>query len=99
MANKIELPQDVDLAAKVIETEGQKEHRKQEMGWLGRVFGSVEDKPGNITGFVIILLIAAICALAFLGPGDPNFPVDKVLTAFLSILTIALGYLFGRSGG
>ena len=93
----IELPDDKELAGKIVEAETQHTSRKMEMGWIGRFFGGATEKPGNIAGAVIVLSIAMIAMASFASPGDQQFPRRELFTLFGGLATLALGYLFGRS--
>jgi hypothetical protein len=94
-----DLPSDLGLASKVIELETQRTARLLEMGWIGKVFGSVQDKPGNIAGFAIIASFLVLVGILVVSAMDPAFKTDAVLPIFTGIITLALGYLFGKGGG
>jgi len=85
-----------DLAARVVEGEQGRKSRQTEMGLIGRVFGNATEKPGNIAGFAIAISALMILVLAF-APINPKVPVEQLLTMFGGIITLALGYLFGKS--
>ena len=57
---------------------------KTEIGWIGKVIGAGDEKAGNIA-FVMI----AFCAIALILKDNPS-------TSLISIITLALGYLFGK---
>ena len=72
------------------------------MGLLGRAFGSVKDKPGNIAGAAIVvclLFLAAIFLISYFYPNSNNVPVGELMTLFGGIVTLALGYVFGKGSG
>jgi hypothetical protein len=94
MANNVELPKDAKLAAKIIENEGQLGLRKQEMGYLGRLFGNATEKPGNIAGLLILLCLCLLGLIWYLRPSD--FPITDVVGKLATILTLTVGYLFGH---
>ena len=96
MVNRIELPKDQELAGKVIASQTRQEEQKLEMGWIGRCFGSVEHKPGNIAGIAILGSILMVLAIVFFAPAGA--PTGELYTLFGGIITLALGYLFGRGG-
>ena len=66
------------------------------MGWIGRIFGSVQDKPGNIAGIAILASFMVLVAVLFASAKDPNFKTDALIPVFTGIITLALGYLFGK---
>jgi hypothetical protein len=86
----------------VLEAKNQHEQtlRKAEQGWLGSLLGSHGEKAGNIS-FIVILICFALIALAFYKM-DMKSEFDsfmKFAGAMFAIITGALGYLFGASGG
>ena len=74
-----------------------KETRKLEMGWAGQLFGWATEKPGNIAGISIVSSLIMIAILAIFPPSDPRVPLSELFTLFGGIITLALGFLFGRS--
>jgi len=69
---------------------------KQELGLLGKFFGSSAEKAGNIAGFaVIVSFLAAIAVMLWMPDGASITKKDAALS-FVSIITLALGFLFGR---
>jgi hypothetical protein len=89
-----------DLA--VLEAKNQHEQtlKKAEQGWLGGLLGSHGEKAGNIS-FIVILICFALISLAFFRM-DLKSEFDsfmKFAGAMFAIITGALGYLFGSSGG
>jgi hypothetical protein len=98
---KLELPAQPELASKVVESQTRREEKALEMGWVGFLFGSGSEKPGNIAGIVIALSIIALIIIFFIGyfyPNTNNAPTRELITLFGGIVTLALGYLFGKSG-
>lgn len=78
------------------------EERRLEMGWIGRAFGSVQDKPGNIAGASIVVSLVILLLLFWISYFYPNandVPVGELMALFGSIITLALGYLFGKGSG
>ena len=69
------------------------------MGWVGRVFGHGREKPGNIAGAAIVMSMAMIVLTMLMAQANPNLPKNELFTLFGGIVTLALGYLFGKSGG
>lgn len=73
----------------------------QNLGWLGKLFGAKANAVTNIAGLSALLagLISIVCvifALYLLSTDKQNV---KELIAFpSSMATLALGYLFGKSG-
>lgn len=94
--NRVELPQNIELAGKVLEAD--RITRAMEMGWSGKFFDGSSEKAGNIAGVVILTAFALLASALFLGPDTPAFPKGQVVTLMGSIITGALGFLFGRKG-
>ena len=61
-------------------------------GWLGKIFGSAASAPTNIAGFVVCLLVVIICVVGFL-----KMPTAEFVERVIPIITLALGYLFGKN--
>ena len=77
--------------------------QRVELGLLGRFFGSEKEKPGNIAGLtlIVLLLFLGISAVGWLVSctsiqpctGDEAF--QAIFAGFMSVITLILGYLFG----
>jgi len=70
--------------------------QKSKLGWVGAIWGSKAEKPGNIAAIVLIVL------LIFVGATLWNFSnlgseFSDVLALLMSTITLILGYLFGSS--
>jgi hypothetical protein len=74
------------------------EHRLREngqnLGWLGKFFGSGPNAPTNIAGFVVVACLIGIFA-TFLK--DPNPQTGELQKLLLGVMLTALGYLFGSN--
>ena len=65
-----------------------------EAGWVGKCFGSKSIAPINIAGiFVMFLVISGIAVLFF----DSSIQASEYWKIIGPLLTLALGYLFGKS--
>lgn len=72
--------------------------RKLEIGWVGWPFGGGAEKSANIamlTIFICLAIAGAICYHVDLVKNPDLF--SKIVSPFLSIITLALGYIFGSS--
>jgi len=70
------------------------------MGIVGSLFGGIHEKPGNIAGLAIVVSLAILVMVFFVSyfwPNTNNVPVGELMTLFGGIITLALGYLFGKS--
>lgn len=65
-----------------------------EAGWVGKCFGSKTIAPINIAGaFVMFLVISGIAVLFF----NSSIQATEYWKIIAPLLTLALGYLFGKS--
>lgn len=64
-----------------------------EAGLLGKIFGADNRAASNIAGTVIILLVISGICVSFWGSNVPTIDYWKVITP---IITLTLGYLFGK---
>lgn len=63
---------------------------------LGKIFGSSSEKAGNVAGFaVVVSFMGAIIVMIWMPDGGSISKKDAAL-AFTGIITLALGFLFGR---
>lgn len=69
------------------------ELNQQNLGLIGRLFGSGGQAQTNIAAFTIFLMVALMVVVLFL-PNAKLEPKD-----LLTIVSGALGYVFGRGGG
>ena len=72
-------------------------HHSQELGWMGRIFGARQNAPGNIAGACVAISMMALILLLVYAPESPR--TSQGITLFGGVVTLALGYLFGRSEG
>ena len=71
-----------------------------EAGWLGKFFGSATNAPTNIAGLILVIFTVASIIVLFVP--SPMFelakmPVIDYLKLVLPVITLVLGYLFGKS--
>ncbi|WP_027556255.1 hypothetical protein [Bradyrhizobium sp. Cp5.3] len=78
-------------------TNAQVQHatKKLEIGWMGFIFGDATEKPGNIAGMAMLLGFAGIIAVAIWMPEGTS--KASLLSLFGSIITGAVGFVFGRT--
>lgn len=82
---------------------GQRDGRlDQHLGRVGLHIGGGPEKAGNIAYIVIIaalvLLVVGACVSAYAGTEKLAAVYDRVVTGAFSLITGALGFLFGKSG-
>jgi uncharacterized membrane protein HdeD (DUF308 family) len=66
-----------------------------ESGWLGKFFGAPTHSPINIAGLLILSLIVSGIVITFL-PYPTALSANEYWTKILPLITLALGYLFGK---
>lgn len=69
---------------------------KSKLGWVGAIWGSKSEKPGNVAAIVLIILLIfiGIILLKHTALGDL---FSDTLALMMSTVTLILGYLFGSS--
>jgi hypothetical protein len=67
--------------------------RKINAGYLGNLFGSRDNAPTNIAGFVLVILIVAGIAAFFVGP---SVPALEFWEKIIPLVTLVFGFLFGK---
>lgn len=87
------VPEPDKLALKELENSHAQATQKFEQGWIGKFCGSRSEKAGNIAFLAIVACLLIITGALFgFGLTDAFF---KLLAALVSVVTLALGYLFG----
>lgn len=71
----------------------QSERLSQTSGWLGKAFGDAASAPSNIAGLCLVLLFVVGFILMF---SPSTMPLTEYLKIAAPILTLILGYLFGK---
>lgn len=93
MTSKFDFHGDPDIDKLIVDGNKKISERSIEVGYIGKIVGSSSEKPGNIAAISIIASFLIIVGLIF-------FKKDafdaEVFLAILSIITLALGYLFGH---
>jgi len=69
---------------------------KSKLGWVGAIWGSKSEKPGNVAAIVLIVLLFFIGAIIFNHEALGDLFSDT-LALMMSTVTLILGYLFGSS--
>lgn len=70
----------------------------QVLGWFGRMFGSQENSSRNITGIICLSFVAGATLtslIVYFCKEDIVF-VKKMWEVICPIITLSLGYLFGK---
>lgn len=89
------VPEPDKLALKELENAHARATQKFETGWVGVVCGSRGEKAGNIAFLTILIcLLTIIGSVVAFGLTEQFF---KLLAALVSVITLALGYIFGAT--
>ena len=75
-----------------ITLEGQK--MVLDAGILGKFFGSSQNAPTNIAGLIVVLLVL-VCIASWQWPSEA-IGSDKIWEKCIPLITLILGYLFGK---
>ena len=74
----------------------------QHLGKVGQFIGGGPEKPRNISYVVglasIFMLIVSSCAVAYVDIKELESVFSTLITGCLSLITGALGFIFGKSG-
>ncbi|BEP50819.1 hypothetical protein [Variovorax sp. V116] len=70
------------------------QHNQQNLGWLGKFFGSNATAPTNIAGFVIVTSLIVL-AISFFVSGNPE--IAEVRKLLGTVVISALSFLFGAA--
>ena len=92
---KSTLPADTKLAGRLIDHTSALDSKKTDHGLFG-ILGDANHKPGNVAFLAIVLSFALICLLLF-ARVDPAVDKSSLFALAGTIITGALGFLFGRA--
>ena len=67
-----------------------------EMGLIGKIFGGGSEKTGNIAAACLILCFILLVLVLWTLPDTTSAPKYEIVTALIGIITLTLGYLFGK---
>ena len=93
MVNSIQLPENPQIAQKLLDNQQEKDLRYSEIGWLGKIWGVSSSIPNNVAALTIVLLLIVGCLMTLkLDNIDDITNLWKALSPFI---TLAFGYLCG----
>jgi len=95
--NLNDLPQDTNLASKVIDGKIKNQQTIMERGFIGRIFGGSENISYNVTALSVVLCILCILFLIIKGSGTDSFSYKDSTSIVSNIITLFVGYLFGKT--
>ena len=97
MADFTGLPKNTELAKHVIDAQTASDAAKLERGLLGWIFGTRSGAPFNVAALTVVVGLTTICATAAFGTDASGFGRKEIIAAALNLVTLSLGYLFGKS--
>ncbi len=96
-------PDDIKPSANALAEQEQLAHAQKtfenELGWLGKAFGGRTEKPGNISGLVIVVCFSLLIIVLMSDFEEEKFGMNAsdLITIIVGIITLTLGYLFGSN--
>ena len=96
--NKLKERHSYDLSKQERDNAHAQEQEKIKLGRIGRWFGTGENASKNITAIICILLIVGgtVVSLYAYACKDDKEVVGKIWGTIAPIITLSLGYLFGK---
>ena len=87
-----------DLECKKLDQKHEQEKIDKNLGWIGQTFGSAENASKNITATICILMligVTIVSVVVYCNEHDIS-RVGGLWDMILPIITLSLGYLFGK---
>lgn len=97
MAGDLKLVGNEKLDGKLVEGHIQKEQTKLDRGLIGHALGSSNSIPKNVAAIIAIASTATLLISIVVWGGSENFGYKDAVGSITSIVTLTIGYLFGRS--
>jgi hypothetical protein len=95
--DELKLPADAKLAGKMLDGHVRIEQAKVDRGKVGDLLGSSSNVPANIAGIIALTAGLVFVVAVILWAGNTDFTHKDGAAALSSLITLALGYLFGRA--
>lgn len=93
---QLPFPVDTKTAGKLAEGHIRNEQARVDRGRIGDFFGSSNSVPANIAAIIAIIGSIVLVGAVVFWSGGTDFTHKEGITALSSLVTLALGYLFGR---
>lgn len=94
---ELKLPKDANLAGKVIEGHYQREQSKIDRGYIGGIFGTRDSVPANVAAVIALVAAGFLIIFSVRWAGNDSFSYKDAVTGLSGLITLTVGYLFGRS--
>ena len=79
-----------------VELATETEHKRMEMGFIGRLWGNSQNAPFNIAG-VLLFLLVVIGGVLSVAHHDSVSEIGEIWKVLSPMIGLILGYLFGMS--
>lgn len=100
MSNEFKLPQDPQIANKIVDSKNEISKKKIEHGFLGLFWGSSSSIPNNIAALTIVVLVlfGIIYSIVIreMQPKEVGLSIKECWAIITPVITLAFGYLFGE---
>jgi len=93
---ELPFPVDTKIAGKLAEGHIRNEQAKVDRGKVGDWFGSPNSAPANIAAIIAVLASAVLIVATAAWAGDEKFSYKDAIAALSGLVTLSLGFLFGR---
>lgn len=93
---ELKLPEDQKLAGKIVDGHIRGEQAKIDQGLIGKIFGSRNSVAENVAAIIALSSSLALIASVVWWGGSQEFSREKAVASLSSLITLTIGYLFGR---
>ncbi len=97
MTSGLQLVGDAKLDGKLVEGHIQKEQTKLDRGLIGHALGSSNSIPKNVAAIIAIASTTTLLISIVVWGGSESFSYKDAVGSVTSLVTLTIGYLFGRS--
>lgn len=92
-----QLLNDHKIVGRVVDSHLKAEQERASRGYLGNFLGNRESIPYNVSAILLIIAGIVLIFCAAFWAGDASYTKKDGIAALTSIVTLTLGYLFGRA--
>lgn len=97
MADELILSGDAKLDGRLVEGHVRNTQVKTERGFIGHLLGSSNSVPRNVAAIISLVVTVALVFSVVNWAGVADFAYKDAVSALSSLVTLTVGYLFGRS--
>jgi len=86
------------LSAQKAQQDHESKMKNKDLGWIGFLFGTAENASKNIAVLICLILIigAIIFSCIIYKCGTDNSFIETIWQIVLPVVTLSLGYIFGK---